>query len=247
MRRIAACAIALVSAGCGQLFGIEHIPLAGSDGAVTDVGGDVSVPPGMFQLDVTTFGGALGTVTIDDGDGAPAPCTAISPDKCSAQYPAGTPITLTPTADPTSVFLNWQDACLYQNVNDTGGGTSCMLTPTSGDILVTARFVMTGQAWLALIPDQGSVDDMGSNITCATCIPNTPCTAGEVCVSVLANAEPSSITAHADPGCTAFDTFRFGTAGCADGAPSCAFTPSPAPSATVINYNFVTTGSNCSQ
>ncbi len=245
MRIIATCAFALIGGGCGQLFGIEHIPLAGSDAVVADIGRDV--PVGMFQLDVTTLGD-LGTVSIDDGRNAPTTCNEMSPTKCISQYPAGTTVTLTATAAPmTSVFVLWDNACLYQNVNDTGGRPTCILAPTSGELLVTARFAPSSQAWLALIPDQGSVDDAASEINCNTCDPDLTCTAGGVCVGFLINGATTTLTATADPGCTAFGTFRSGSAGCVPGAPSCTFTPTPAPSAAVVNYDFVTNGSNCSQ
>jgi Divergent InlB B-repeat domain len=83
---------------------------------------EYDVPPVRYDLTVTKGGGGAGTVT-----GGTINCGST----CTANYLAGTPVTLTATPESGSVFTGWSGAC-------TGTG-DCTLTVDSNKA-VTATF-----------------------------------------------------------------------------------------------------------
>ncbi len=130
---------------------------------------------------------------------------------CSASYPSGTAVTLTPAAAGTSTFAGWS-----------GGGCSgtgsCIVT-VSGATTVTATFALQTYSLSASLGGNGS-----GTITSAP----TGITCGSSCSATYASG--STVTLSAAP--TATSTFTGWSGGGCSGTGSCVVTVSAATSVT---------------
>ncbi|HTR51412.1 MAG TPA: hypothetical protein VMJ10_11940 [Kofleriaceae bacterium] len=243
MRGASLLAVALAASGCGKLFGIERIPYAAPDASSSDD----ATPTDEFTLEIQLTGGESGAVTINTGAQL-LECSAANPGPCHAMFPFGTTLALAPMPpDPSSRFVVWRDACLGQNYNDTGGSSTCTLTPTDTTqhtITVTAQFESSTPTWIVLIPDDGTPPDGQSTIASQQFMPtpDTVCNSPDLCVLQLDTSQEVIMTATPDPTCATFAGWRFLNIFCSLTDPMCIFSALMAPPVITFNYKFTSTG-----
>ena len=91
----------------------------------------VTAPPAQFTLTVTDIGTGNGTVTDNLQQIDCTTAAGVQSGTCSANYTAGTPVTLTATPSGNTTFAGWGGACT--------GTTTCAVTMNSAQS-VTASF-----------------------------------------------------------------------------------------------------------
>lgn len=151
-----------------------------------------------FPLQVSRSG-APGAIVSDP---AGIDCTAA----CSAPFPAGTTVTLTPVAPPGSEFAGWSGAC---------SGTGVCVTTVTGPTTVTARFTQVYTLSVAAAAGGAVLGVPG----------HEPCT--ENCSAEVAAKRKLTLTAVPDDGYT-----FTGWGGACKGTKTCKLTMSSAKAVT---------------
>jgi hypothetical protein len=160
---------------------------------------------------------------------------------CTAQYPAGTSVRLTPAGVGRSLFNLWTSGpCFTQNINSNLNFPDCTFTMTS-NITVGADFA--DDATINLIPDPGSIQGINAflDLSVRDNNGNQRCQTTEPFCTFHFTRPPSLKISATDDACAAFDHFTGG--GC-DNSKSCETTGDS--TITTINYLYIVApGSEC--
>jgi hypothetical protein len=182
--------------------------------AAKSVTANFAAMPSSVRLTVTKAGAGSGTVTSNPpgisctGGPIAAPLNGqVFVESCTADYAAGTPVTLTATATEGSTFTGWSGACT---------GTATCILSMDANKSVTAAFI-TGVPQLRRL----TVSKIGTAGTGTGTVLSSPAgiDCGTTCAADFPAASQVTLTAVADAGSAFVGWSSACTAGAGEGGP----------------------------